>query len=109
MGDLIKFPKEYKGPPRSPQDIAEDKAFAKERWIVDTSIDITFKIVKELEERGVDLFKDPHMKYDMLMLNEALKALIYRSHRIVHPFQRLSQDLIKERDADAFFIGITSD
>jgi hypothetical protein len=109
MGDLIKFPKAYDGPPRSPEDIAKDKAFAKERWIVDSSVEMTFGLVKELEQYGIDLHNDPYIKYDLLMLNEALKALLYRSLRIQHPFQRLSQDIIKEKDADAFFIGITSD
>ena len=109
MGDLIKFPKAYDGPPRTSEDIAKDKKFAKERWIVDTSVEITFDLVKELERYGIDLYNDPYIKYDLLMLNESLKALLYRTTGLQHPFQRLSQDIIKERDADAFFIGITSD
>ena len=62
-----------------------------------------------MEEIGVDMYRDPYMKYDLLMLNETLKALINRSQSVQHPFQRLSQDLIKERDADAFFQGLIQD
>ena len=109
MGDVIDFPKKYDGPPKSAEDIAAEKAIAKERWTTEVSIDVTFEIVKMMEEIGVDMYRDPYMKYDLLMLNETLKALINRSQSVQHPFQRLSQDLIKERDADAFFQGLIQD
>ena len=91
MSNVIQFPvKNYK--PHVPQTEKELKAHAEAirlKFIQQHAVDFAFDCFRSLETHGFDLRSDPEIKYDLVLISEAIKSAMCRSLEQKHPYRNL--------------------
>jgi|TARA_A100001391_G_C5002724_1_gene261191 hypothetical protein len=105
MSNVIQFPvKNYK--PHVPQTEKELKAHAEAirlKFIQQHAVDFAFDCFRSLETHGFDLRSDPEIKYDLVLISEAIKSAMCRSLEQKHPLQEFAQNIINLKEADIDF------
>lgn len=104
MSNIIEFPN--KTPQTFPASIEESLGHVEEvrrDYCEEVSADVLEAVFIVLTNYGIKVdTSDPGIK-NMVFLEEAIKALVYSTKNLYHPFHKLSQDAIvleTEKDAD---------
>tara|TARA_R110002020_G_scaffold3911_5_gene17246 strand:- start:4081 stop:4422 length:342 start_codon:yes stop_codon:yes gene_type:complete len=105
MSNVIVFP-QHKVGARPPQNENELKAHAeaiRQKFIQDHATDFAFDVFRQLESHGFDLRNSADIKYDLVLISEAIKSAMCRSLEHKHPLQEFAQNIINLKDSDINF------
>ena len=102
--NIVKFPGEWKGelPPPNYNELMEERQANLETYCVEQGVNLSYDLFYELQQLGFNLQKDKEIKKDMLLVQEAIKAIMYRTYGVEHPLHKVSQEIVNEEDAKNF-------
>jgi len=80
---------------------ANIKAY-QEKFILDSSIELSYKLFDDIAAQGMDLSVSPKIEHDMLMLCEAIKATMFRACGIDHPLHKITESIISSEEGEVF-------
>ena len=104
MSNVVSIPKSHK--PRPPQNEDELKAHAqhiRHKFITQHSVDFAFDVFRTMESHGFDLQQQENIKYDLVLIREAIKSALLRSQDEKHPLQEFAENIINLKDSDIDF------
>jgi hypothetical protein len=106
--NVLQFPvsphmaeKTEKAPQSEEQRQANIKAY-QEKFILDSSIELSYKLFDDIAAQGMDLSLSPKIEHDMLMLCEAIKATMFRACGIEHPLHKITEQIISAEEGEVF-------
>jgi|TARA_R110002073_G_scaffold246845_2_gene409608 hypothetical protein len=109
MTNIVQFPKAHKIHP--PQSEAELKAHAEQiriGFVSKHSTDFAFDVFRQIELHGFNLGSDgevdKNLRFDMVLINEAIKSCLLRSMGEKHPLQEFAENIINLKDSDIDFL-----
>jgi hypothetical protein len=106
--NVIQFPlsnahlnKVEQAPQTEEQRQANIRAY-QQKFILDSSIEMSYKIFDDIGAQGMDLTMSPKIEHDMLMICEAIKATMLRACNIPHPLHKITEQIISAEEGDIF-------
>ncbi len=104
MSNVIAFPKKTKlHPPQSEDELKSHASLIRQKFISTHAVDFAFDVFRTLETHGFDLQGDAQIKYDLVLISEAIKSSMCRSMGMKHPVQEFAQNIINLKDSDINF------
>lgn len=103
----IVYLKDYKRPeePNNPEIVPDDWNSGYSEYLDDVSISVTFDLTNILEEYGFDIRDVPGVGYDLMMVIESIKSMMYRTTEEYYPLQDISEELFEIEDEEALVTG----
>ena len=114
MTNIVKFPKAHKiHPPQNEEELKAHAEQIRNGFIRKHSTDFAFDVFRHMEMHGFNLGGeeevDRNIKYDMLLINEAIKSCLYRTMGEKHPLQEFAENVINLKDSDIDFFDDLED
>lgn len=104
MSNVIAFPKRSKlHPPQSEDELKSHANAIRQKFISTHAVDFAFDVFRTLETHGFDLKSDQQIRYDLVLISEAIKSSMARSLGMKHPLQEFAQNIINLNDSDINF------
>lgn len=98
----VVYLKDYKKPttPSNPEIVPDNWDAGYDDYMDNVSISVTFDLAEMLEEYGFDIAGVPGVGYDLMMVIESVKSMMYRTQDEYYPLQDISEDLFDIDDPD---------
>ena len=104
MSNIVAFPGHTQlHPPQNEEELAAHAQLIRQKFIQNHAVDFAFDVFRTLETHGFDLQTDDQIKYDLVLISEAIKSAMTRSMGMRHPLQEFAQNIINLKDADINF------
>ena len=104
MSNVVAFPGKNKmHPPQSEEELVKHAQTIRQKFISNHAVDFAFDVFRTLETHGFDLQGDTQIKYDLVLISEAIKSSMCRSLGMKHPLQEFAQNIINLKDSDINF------
>lgn len=104
MGKILQFP--AKGDFAKQIQNEEERLRRVKEYQIDfclnSSIELAYMVIEGIEARGLDISQNKKLEIDLLMICEAIKAAMLRSCDIVHPLQKITEQIINQQEASLF-------
>lgn len=103
----VVYLKDFKKPtePKNPDIIPADYELGYDDYIDDITLSVTFDLTNLLAEYGFDIEGVPSVGYDLMMVIESVKSLVYRTQEEYYPLQDISEELFEIDNPDALVDG----
>jgi len=98
----VVYLKDYKRPttPKNPDVLPDDYSAGYEDYIDDISLSVTFDLTEMLMEYGFNIESVPNVGYDLMMVIESVKSMMYRVSDEYYPLQDISEELFEIDDPE---------
>ena len=98
----VVYLKDFKKPskPTNPEVVPGDWGAGYNDYIDNVTMSVTFDIAEMMEEYGFSIENVPNVGYDLMMVIESVKSMIYRTQEEFYPLQDICEDLFDIDDPD---------
>ena len=105
--NIVAFPKHHRVHPAQNEEELKDHAQAiRLSFVTKHCTDFAFEVFRNIEQHGFDMSGpniDKNIKYDMILISEAIKSTLLRSMGEKHPLQEFAENIINLSDSDIVF------
>ncbi|AGR47891.1 hypothetical protein PHIM7_187 [Sinorhizobium phage phiM7] len=93
----VVYLKDYKKPtePTNPEVLPADYDGGYDDYIDNITLSVTFDITEMLAEYGFDIENVPNSGYDLMMVIESVKSMMYRTQTEYYPLQDIAEELFE--------------
>ena len=103
--NVVKFPNlignNQPVPQSEEQRLANVKAY-QTRFVLDTSIELSYDLFDDVMSKGLDLTANPKIDQDMLMVCESIKAMMLRACGIDHPLHKVTEEIVNPGESKTY-------
>ena len=86
-------------PPQTEEELVKHAQTIRQKFISNHAVDFAFDVFRTLETHGFDLQGDTQIKYDLVLISEAIKSSMCRSLGMKHPLKEFAQHIINLKDS----------
>lgn len=99
----VVYLKDFKKPtkPNNPEVVPGDWGAGYNDYIDNVTMSVTFDIADLLDEYGFSIENVPNVGYDLMMVIESVKSMMYRTQDEFYPLQDIAEDLFEIDDPAA--------
>lgn len=103
MGQVIQFPNSNTDPGfvKSEKERVENVKRYQVDLCLETSIDITYSLLEQIQARGVSL-NGPDLDQHILMVAESVKSLMLKGCDISHPLHKITEQIVNKEESQLF-------
>jgi hypothetical protein len=105
--NIVTFPGLHRiHPPQNETELKEHAQAVRLNFVTKHCTDFAFDVFRTIEKHGFDLSGpniESNIKYDMILISEAIKSTLLRSMGEKHPLQEFAENIINLQDSDIVF------
>ncbi len=105
--NIVTFPKPHRvHPPQNEEELKDHAQAVRLGFVTKHCTDFAFEVFRNIEQHGFDVSGpniDKNIKYDMILISEAIKSTLLRSMGEQHPLQEFAENIINLQDSDIVF------
>ena len=94
--------KSYKDSVPVANDAAEPPTPNKQDLVIDISIALAHDMIDKLRDAGYTFESKPEIAYDLVMLTEAIKSIVYTAEGDYYPLHKIAESVFDEDDIEGF-------